>query len=437
MAQPPARLWRQRDFLLLWSGQSISQLGSEVTVWALPLTAVLLLHASPMQTGLLTAASVAPYVLAGLIAGAWVDRGRRRPLMIVADVGRAVLLLSIPLTAWSGTLTLAQLYVVAGATGLCAIVFEVAYGAFLPAIVPHDQLLDANGRLEASNAVARIAGPGLAGILVQLLSGPSALLADALSFVASFGTLSFMRSLEPLRPPAGDQRPSWQHEVGQGVRLVATHDMLRPLAVSAALFAFFDTMLIAIYVPYLVRELHIPAALLGGIFAVAGGGGLLGAGLAGPIANRAGIGQAMVGGMLLAALAETVIALAQGPVLLAAALVTLGEAGVQGGDVVSSIANRSARQIVVPDATQGRVTATMRVLVAALAALGAVLGGWSADRLGLRLTVLIAGVGTVVAALWLWSSPVRHLRNLATAPSQSYAGSQGECPAVRLPSDES
>jgi predicted MFS family arabinose efflux permease len=132
----------------------------------------------------------------------------------------------------------------------------------------------------------------------------------------------------------------------------------------------------------------------------------------------------MVGGMLLAALAETIIALAQGPVLLAAALVTLGEAGVQGGDVVSSVANRSARQMVVPDVTQGRVTATMRVLVAALAALGAVLGGWSADRLGLRLTVLIAGVGTVVAALWLCSSPVRHLRDLARAPSQSYVAGQ-------------
>src|SRR5215469_13273582 len=123
MVQPPARLWRQRDFLLLWSGQSISQLGSQVTVWALPLTAVLLLHASPLQTGLLTAASIAPYVAAGLFAGAWVDRVARRPLMVAADVGRALLLVSIPVAAWLGTLTLLHLYVVAAATGLCAVLF--------------------------------------------------------------------------------------------------------------------------------------------------------------------------------------------------------------------------------------------------------------------------------------------------------------------------
>lgn len=416
VAQAPSRLWWQRNFLLLWGGQSISQLGSQVTIWALPLTAVLVLHASALQNGLLTAASIAPYALAGLLAGAWVDRARRRPLMIAADVGRALLLLSIPLAAWLGKLTLLHLYGVAGATGLGAILFDVAYGAFLPSVVSPDELLDANGKLEASNAVARIAGPGLAGILVQLLSGPTALLADSLSFVASFSSLILMRVHEHSHPLTREQRPSWLREVGQGVRLVMTHALLRPLAVSAALFGFFDTMLVAIYVPYLVRELHIPAALVGVIFAVAGVGGLLGASLAATVANRAGIGRAMVGGMLLAALAELVIALAQGPILLAAALVTLGDAGVQGGDIVASIANRSARQIVVPDAAQGRVTATMRVLAAGMAALGAVLGGWSADGLGLRATVIIAGVGTVATGLWLWSSPVRHQRELLPMP---------------------
>ncbi len=218
MAQPSIRLWRQRNFLLLWCGQSISQVGSQVTIWALPLTAVLVLRASPMQTGFLTAASIAPYVLAGLLAGAWVDRVRRRPLMIAADVGRALLLLSIPLAAWSARLTLPQLYGVAVGTGLCAIVFDVAYGAFLPSVVARERLLEANGQLEASNAVARIAGPGLAGVLVQLLSGPSALLLDALSFVVSFGSLLLVRTHEARRARAPRQQPSWLHDVGQGVR---------------------------------------------------------------------------------------------------------------------------------------------------------------------------------------------------------------------------
>lgn len=424
MAESRARLWRQRNFVLLWSGQTISQLGSQVTTWALPLTAVLLLHASPTETGLLTAASIAPYTVAGLLAGAWVDRVRRRPLMIAADVGRALLLLSIPLAAWFGTLTLLQLYGVAALMGLCTIMFDVAYGAFLPSVVARDHLLDANGKLETSNAAARIVGPGLAGILVQVFSGPTALLTDALSFVVSFGSLMLMRVREARGPVAWDERPSWLHEVGQGVRLVATHALLRPLAVGAALFGFFDTMLVAIYVPYLVDELHIPAALLGGIFAVAGIGGLLGASLAAHVAHRAGIGRAMVGGMLLAALAEMVIAIAQGPMLLAVALVTLGEAGVQGGDVVASIANSSARQMVVEDAAQGRVTATMRVFSAGMAALGAILGGWCADRLGLRPTVVIAGVGTVVAGVSLWLSPVRHQRKLTPMTSRGRVASQ-------------
>lgn len=217
MAKPSARHWQERNFLLLWSGQTISQFGSQVTVWALPLTAVLLLHASPLQTGLLTAAGIAPYVLAGLLAGAWVDRVQRRPLMIAADVGRALLVVSIPLTAWIGKLTLLQLYGVAVGMGLCTIVFDVAYVAFLPSIVSRDHLLEANGTLEASNAVATIAGPGLAGILVQLFSGPLALLADALSFAASFGSLRLIRTPETLAPHLLTERPTWLSDVKQGV----------------------------------------------------------------------------------------------------------------------------------------------------------------------------------------------------------------------------
>jgi MFS family permease len=429
MASSPARstrLWRERNFLLLWGGQSISQLGSQVTIWALPLTAVLVLHASPLQTGLLMAARIGPYVLAGLLAGAWVDRVHRRPLMIAADVGRALLLFSIPLAAWLDMLTLPQLYVVAAGAGLCTIVFDVAYTAFLPSVVSRDDLLEANGKLETSNAVASIGGPGAAGVLVQLLSGPIALLADALSFVVSFSSLILIRALETLRPVPREERSSWLHEVAQGVRLVATHSLLRPLVVSSALFGFFDTMLIAIYVPYVVRELQIPAALLGVIFGVAGIGGLLGASMAATVAKRVGIGRAMVGGMLVASLAELLIALAQGPMLVAAALVTLGEGGVQGGDIMSSIANRSARQMAVPDDLQGRVTATMHVVSALFAALGAVLGGWCADRLGLRPTVLIAGVGTVVAGVWLWTTPVRHQHELVmAAPHEGVVGYEG------------
>lgn len=401
-------LWRQRNFRLLWGGQTISQLGSQVTVWALPLTAVLSVGATSTQTGLLVAASGAPYLLAGLFAGAWVDRVRRRPLMIAADVGRALLIGSIPLAAWYGRLSLLQLYLVAFGSGLCAILFDVAYGAFLPTVVTREKLLEGHSKLEASNAVAGIAGPGVAGVLVQWLSGPIALLIDACSFVAWFGSLALLRVPERPTTPADAQRFAWLSQVRQGIRFVVSNALLRPLAFGGAFFVFFDTMLVAIYVPYLIHELHISAGLLGGIFAIAGCGGLLGAGLAERIAHRTGMGRAIVLGIGVAAVAELVIALAHGPVWLAAGLVTLGEAGVQGGDVVASVANRSARQMIVPDGLQGRVTATVRVLAAAFGILGALIGGWGADYVGLRPTVLIAGLGTVLVGAWLWTSPVRH-----------------------------
>jgi len=410
-----------RNFRLLWGGQTISQIGSQVTVWALPLTAVLLLHASPTQTGLLMAARVMPYLLAGLFAGAWVDRVLRRPVMIMADVGRAVLLLSIPIAAWFGALSLTQLYAVAFGTGLLAVLFDVAYVAFLPSVIASEELIKSNSRLEASNAIAGIAGPGLAGILVQLLSGPIAILVDALSFVGSFGSLALMRVHETIHRSSAHKSPQWFSEIGQGIQTLASHPLFRPLALSSAIFVFFDAMLIAIYTPYLIRELHIAPALIGVIFAVAGCGGLLGAVIAERITRRAGIGRAMVGGIFVAALAEVVITVAQGPVLMAAALVTLGEAGVQGGDAVASIANLSARQIVVPGALQGRVSATMRVLTAGSTTVGSIVGGWSGDHIGLRPTVIVAGVGTLIAGLWLWFSPVRQVREVTMPTSDDSA----------------
>jgi MFS family permease len=421
MEQPAPRLWRHRNFLLLWSGQSISQIGSAVTVWALPLTAVFALRASVTQVGLLTAASSVPYVLAGLLAGAWVDRVRRRPLLVAADVGRAALLLSIPLAAMLGRLSIGQLYVVAFANGLLRVLFDVAYTSFLPSVVAPNQLLEGNSKLEASGAVANIAGPGLAGVLVQLFTGPIALLGDALSYVASFVSLAFMYVHES---PARSEREAraWLGEVWSGIGVVIRHPLLRALAIGNGLFGFFDTMLIAIYVPYLVRSLAVPSAGIGIIFTVAGLGGLLGAGAAERIARRAGIGRTILGGMLVAGLAEVLIALAQGPIALASVLVIAGEAGVQGGDVVSSIVGRSLQQRIVPDWLRGRVSATTRVISSGLAPLGAIVGGWSGDHVGLRPTVVVAGLGTLLAFGWVWRSPVRRIQVLEQSPSEAHVG---------------
>ena len=196
LGQTRTRLWYHRGFLLLWSGQTISQLGSQITTWALPLTAIVLLKATASQMGLLVAVRNVSYLLVGLFAGVWVDRVKRRPLLIVTDIGRALLLGSIPIAALLGYLSMTQLYIVTFLTGLLAVLFDVAYQSFLPSLVARDQLVEGNSKLQASVAMAEIAGPGLAGVLVQLLTGPIAILTDTLSFVVSALSLALIRGKE-------------------------------------------------------------------------------------------------------------------------------------------------------------------------------------------------------------------------------------------------
>ncbi len=304
-------LWRNTDFLKLWAGQTVSLFGSQITVLALPLLAALTLDATPAQMSLLVAAGAAPDLLVGLIAGVWVDRLRRRPLLIGADLGRAALLLSIPLAALVGALRLWLLVAVAFGLGLLTTIFGIAYQSYLPALVPRDDLVEANGRLEAGSAVAGVAGPGLAGGLVQWVTAPVAVLLDALSFLLSALLLGRIRTVEPPTPAAAQSRV-WG-EIGAGLRAVAGAPLLRALAGSAATFNFFDNFLFAVYVLYLTRELGLGPAAVGAVFAIGGAGGLLGALLAGPIARRIGLGRALVGAILLAGLGELGIALAGGP----------------------------------------------------------------------------------------------------------------------------
>ena len=345
-------------------------------------------------------------LLVSLVAGVWVDRLRRRPLLIAADLGRAALLLAIPLAALLGALRLPLLVVVAFLLGLLGTIFGIAYQSFLPALVPKDRLVEGNSRLEASSALANVAGPGLAGALVQALTAPVAVVFDALSFLVSALFLGRIRAGE--RPaPAGERRAGVWREARAGLGLVAREPVLRALTGAAATFNFFDSFLFAIYIIYLTRVLGFSAAAVGAVFAVGGAGGLLGTAVAGGCARRFGIGRTIAGAILLAGLGDLGIALAGGPPAAALAVVAGAEALVQGTAVVFGVNGKSLRQAVTPDRFLGRVNATMRVMHGGVVPLGALLGGLVAERAGVRQTVLLAGCGTLLAVLWVLGSPVR------------------------------
>ncbi len=295
MRRPGGPLWRNGDFLLLWGAQSVSQVGSQVTGLALPLAAILVLHASTFQVAALNVVDVLPFALFSLPAGVWVDRLRRRPLMIAADWGRAAALASIPVVYAFGGLTLAQLYVVGFVTGTLTVCFDVSYQSYLPSIVEKSQLGDGNSKLEVSRSVAQLSGPGLAGVLVGAISAPFAIAVDAASFVGSAVLMSAIRKVEELPETLATARRRMHEEIGEGLRFIVRHPIMRPMLIWVATSNFAGTVLFSIFLVFAVRDLHLHAATIGLLFSLGNVGTLLGALLATRISRRFGIGPALVG----------------------------------------------------------------------------------------------------------------------------------------------
>jgi MFS family permease len=411
-------LWRDADFMRLWTAESVSRLGSQVSLLALPLAAITVLHASTFEVGLLSTAEFAPFVLVGLPAGVWVDRRRRRPILIAADLARAGLLLSIPLAALAGLLRIEQLYLVALLAGALTVFFDVAALAFLPALVGREQLLDGNSKLMASRSVAQIAGPGLAGLLVGLVSAPVAIAVDACSFLLSALSVGVIGAPEP--PPARPaERPSVRTEIGEGLRVVLGDPLLRALAAGSATTALFGYLYLAVYVLYMTRELGLPPALVGLVLGVGGVGALLGTLLAGSLTRRFGLGatiiwaQALVGlGSLLVPLAGLAPALAL-PLLLVSELVSWFMLPIR------DINQTSLRQAITPDRLQGRVNATVRFLVWGCIPIGGLLGGALGEAIGLGPTLVLGSLGMLASIVWALVSPVAGLRRQPSAPAGS------------------
>ncbi len=398
-------LWEHADFLKLWTAQTISVFGDHFTELAIPLIAVLSLGATPGQMGILTAATRAPFLLIGLFAGVWVDRLPRRPVLITGDLGRAVVLLSIPLAAALGSLSMLHLYAVGVLVGILTVFFDVAYQAYLPALVHRGQLVEGNSKLEATRSLAGLAGPSIAGVVIQLVSAPLAIVLDAISFVASGGVISLIRRRESsaerlVRGPV-------LVEVREGLSVVLGNPLLRSIAGCTGTSNFFSSALFALFILFATRELKLGPAQIGVIFSMGGVTGLIGSLTAGWVAKRLGVGRTIVGASLLTGLATVPVAAASAGTAWLLILSTML------GSVASPIYNInqvSLRQAITPHRLQGRMNATMRFLVWGTMPLGGLLGGVLGASLGLRAAIAVAAAGGLLAFLWVALSPVRTLR---------------------------
>jgi MFS family permease len=402
-------LWRHANFLRLWTGQTISQFGSQITLLALPLAAALTLHATPAEMGILSAAETAPFLLIGLFAGVWVDRLRRRPVLLVTDFARGVLLLAIPLAALLGALTIGLLYAVAFLVGILTVFFDVAYQSFLPALVGRAQLVEGTSKLEVSRSAAQIAGPGVAGGLVQLVTAPIAIVVDAASFFISALFLVFVRAPEPAPTPRAAHKTIWK-EIGEGLRVVVLNPLLRSIAGCTATSNLGNNIWQAILILYITRRLGLGAGVIGVIYATGSVGFLCGALLAGQIARRFGLGPAIVGSIAVGGLSVMLVPVAQRPAMLAVPLLIAAQFIAGGTGTIYNINQVSLRQAITPDHLLGRMNATMRFIVWGTLPIGALIGGALGGTIGLRPTLIVGAVIQSSAFLWTFFSPVRTLR---------------------------
>jgi MFS family permease len=416
LSVPRPGLWNNPEFLSLWAGQTISLLGDQVSNLALPLTAAIVLGVSPAEMGLLGALGTLPYLLLGLFAGAMVDRWPRRPVLITADLGRALLLGIIPIAFVLGVLRLEVLFGVALIVGVFNVFFVVAYGAFVPSVVAATDLVEGNSRLALSQQVARVVGPGLAGALVQLLSAPVAIALDALSFLVSAGCLGRIRARDHGSDADGEPGRLLV-EIRQGLALAVRDPLLRPILLSVALGNLGDGLVFGsgAFILYATRELGVAPAAVGGIFAGLGIGGIAGAALVGPITVRAGFGRTVVATLLVWAIG--VLSLAAVPIQ-SGSTVTVLTAVFAGVGLVNPIFNTnlvSLVQTVTPRPLLGRITGTSRFITWGVLPIGAALGGQIAEVLGLRAPLLAAGVLSVAAFVLLATSRIRGIASVAAA----------------------
>ncbi|MGW6560799.1 MFS transporter [Streptomyces hydrogenans] len=407
-------LLRERTFRRYWSGQTVSLVGDQISLMALPLAAVLVLGADAAQMGWLKTLELLPALLLNLPFGAWADRrANRRRIMIATDLGRAALLLTLPVAYALDLLTLGQLYVVAFGVGALSVLFEVCNVTLFVALVPTERYVQANSLVNGSRSMAWLAGPSIGGILVQVLTAPVALLADALTYLASAGYLARIRPVEPA--PA----PVVKGHFTEGMRWVLRERSMRALFAASGTVQFFNYMFHTLFVLYVTTELGLGAGLLGLVLGTGAVGGLLGAVCSGAVVRRIGIGGSLVAGFLGFTLPLVLIPAADGPLPLVVGVLFAAEFLSCAGVMIVDVAAGSFQMALIPDAVRARVMGAFRTLNHGFRPLGALAGGVLGTAIGLRPTLWIATVGAVFAVLWLLPSPLPRMRELPTREGES------------------
>jgi MFS family permease len=411
-------LWRDGDFLRLWAGQTVSEVGSQVTVVALPLAAILVLDASAFEVAILTSLEFAPFLLFGVVAGVWVDRLPYRRVLITTDIARAAVIGSVPVAYLLDGLTLPHLYAVGFAAGMLTVFFSLAWQAYLPTLVARERLIDANGKLAATWSAAQIVGPAAGGALVAAISAAGAVAADAISFVVSAWLLASMRHRERPRP-----RPATRNlraELREGLAYLWRHPIFRANLFSSGLANLSYGIVWAVLIVFAVRELGLGAGLIGLILGIGALGGVIGAVTANRIAATIGVGPALIGAVFLGGPAAVLIALATPDTALV--ILTVGWALWSFESTVTMVLGVSIRQALVPQRLQGRIVGATRSVILGAIPAGGLIGGTLAATLGLRTTLIVGAAISAVSFVPLLLSPARHLRELAPLEPSSQRG---------------
>jgi MFS family permease len=402
-------LWRDRDFIKLWIGQTVSASGSAITSLALPTAAILVLHAGPLQVGLLAAFQRVPFVFLTLFAGVWLDRVRRRPVMIVADAARAMILAAIPLSALASVLSIAELYVAALLLGTCTVFFDVGVLAFLPGLIGRDELPEGYTKLDTSFSIAALVGPGLGGLLIQVLTAPVALLANSASYLVSAVMIVLIRRPEPDLDylNEGSATTRIRNEIVEGLRWVFGHRILRSIVLGLTFAWFGFAMVQPLILVFAYRTLHFTPSLMGAIFTAEGVSGFVGLWTSAKVVRRLSLGRTMWLAQLIMAAALFAIPLARfgaSIVVMSAALVTFGVAV-----TIQDLNQVTLRQFLTPDRLQGRMNSIFRLFYWGSTPLASFLGGVLGDRLGPSTTITIGGGLCLIAALGIGLSALGRL----------------------------
>jgi MFS family permease len=400
-------IWRQRDFRLLWTGETISVLGSGISQFALPLVAVLTLHVSSGQLGLMRALGAAPGIVLGLLAGVWVDRVSRRRLLIGAELLAAVLVASIPVANAVGSITLVHLYALWVAFGFIGTVWWPAWNSFVPSVVPPADLVEANSKLMFSWSASLIAGPAIGGLLVAWLTAPNAMIVDAASFLICVAFLAAIP--EPPRPPAEGVAPAVMARIVEGLRTTFLDPMQRAITLPRLVLDFIDALASAVLVIFVIREVRLSPAYLGVGLALSAVGFVVGSVVAPRIERRAGLGRTILVGLGLVAVSPytMVVMDRRWPIAVNVAFIAIpGLVGGLGG-IMQFIGLSTLRQSITPEQVRGRVFASASVAGRVLTVCGALAGGMLGETIGLRPTIAIAAVAYAIPFVYAITSPLR------------------------------